>query len=167
MAISPVSDLILDVARAADPQKATAASRALDAGASAASAPTSGGFSAALSQAQSSVDMGRYAYHNPGPIVSPAKTPAQKAATGLESVLLKSFVDEMLPKDAANVYGSGVAGDVWRSMLADKIANEIAKSGALKISERLFSTHQDLLQASTVNKIRPSPPPVVSTHTKI
>jgi Rod binding domain-containing protein len=162
MAISPVSDLILDVARAADPQKATAASRAL-----AADAPLPSDFSSVMTQTQATVDIGRYAYRNPGPVVSPEKTPAQKAAVGLESVLLKSFVDEMLPKDAADVYGSGVAGDVWRSMLADKIANEMAKSGALKISERLFATHQDLLQTSTVNKIKPSLAPIVPTHTKI
>ncbi len=167
MAISPVSDLILDVARAADPQKATAASRALAADAPASSGFSSSNFSSVLNQAQSPVDLSRYAYHNAGLDAAPPKSPEQKAAIGLESVLLKSFVDEMIPKDEADVFGSGVAGDVWRSMLADKIADEMAKSGALKISERLFATHQDLLQSSTVDKIKPSLAPIVPTHTKI
>lgn len=147
MAISPVSDLILDVARAADPQKAAAASRALTASA----APDE--FSATLKRAAPAVDAGSYAYRNPSATVTPAMTPARKAAVGLESVLLKGMIEEMLPKDAAEVYGSGVAGDVWRSMLSEKIADEVAKSGALHIADRLFATHQDLLQSSTVNKI--------------
>jgi hypothetical protein len=160
MAISPVSDLIVDVARAADPQKASAASRALEAGA----APET--FSATLRQAAPAVDSGSYAYRNPAPTITPAMTPERKAAVGLESVLLKGMIEEMLPKDAPDVYGSGTAGDVWRSMMSEKIAEEVAKSGALHIADRLFATHQDLLQPSTVNKIQSSPP-LVDTRMKI
>jgi len=160
MAISPVSDLILDVARAADPQKASAAARTLNAGAA------SENFSATLSQAAPAVDMSNYAYRNPAASITPAMTPARKAQVGLESVLLKGMIEEMLPKDAAEVYGSGVAGDVWRSMLSEKIADEVAKSGALHIADRLFATHQDLLQPSTVNKIQPAPP-LLDTRMKI
>ncbi|PPQ38569.1 hypothetical protein CKO16_09770 [Rhodoblastus acidophilus] len=162
MAISPVSDLILDVARAADPQKASAASRALTSGAS---APAE--FSTALTRAAPQVDSSRYAYREPASTLTPAMSPARKAAIGLESVLLKSMIDEMLPKDAPDVYGSGVAGDVWRSMMSEKIAEQVAKSGALKIADRLFATHQDLLQPSTVNKIRTAAPPLVETKIKI
>ena len=77
------------------------------------------------------------------------ETAAHKAAVGLESVLLKNFVDQMLPKDAVGVFGGGVAGDVWKSMLSEKIANEVAKSGSLHLASRLFATHQDLLQSNT------------------
>jgi hypothetical protein len=63
-------------------------------------------------------------------------------------VLLKNFVDQMLPKDAVAVFGEGVAGDVWKSMLSEKIANEVAKSGALKLADRLFETHPDLLHST-------------------
>jgi hypothetical protein len=54
----------------------------------------------------------------------------------------------MLPKDAVNVFGGGVAGDVWKSMLSEKIANEVAKSGSLKFASRLFETHPDLLHSN-------------------
>ena len=47
----------------------------------------------------------------------------------------------MLPKDAGSVFGEGTAGDVWRSMLSEQIARQIAKSGALGLSRRLFATH--------------------------
>jgi hypothetical protein len=85
-----------------------------------------------------------YSYQNPALFAARGESPERKAATGLESVLLKSFIDQMLPKDAVAVFGSGVAGDVWKSMLAEKIADQIAKSGALKIGGRLLASHPDL-----------------------
>jgi hypothetical protein len=150
MAISPASDIILDVARAADPQKASATTRALAEGAGAGEA------AAAFSQALDGVSApttGIYSYHNPGATTLGATgSAAQKATVGLESVLLKNFIDQMLPKDAVDVFGGGVAGDVWKSMLSEKIADEVAKSGALKLGKRLFATHPDLLH-STGHKI--------------
>jgi hypothetical protein len=48
-------------------------------------------------------------------------------------------------------------------MLAEKIADEVAKSGALKIGPRLFASHPDLLH-SLSSKMAPSslsaPPPI-------
>jgi hypothetical protein len=152
MAISPTSDLILDVARAADPAKAQATTRALAAGnsGSASGDAPSAEFSATLDRMAGAPAATRdYSYHNPtAAIQSSVETKAHKAAIGVESVLLKSFVDQMLPKDAVNVFGGGVAGDVWKSMLSEKIANEVAKSGSLKFASRLFETHPDLLHSN-------------------
>jgi hypothetical protein len=140
MAISPASDIILDVARAADPQKAMATTRALASASSV--APTD--FGSTLASFPGGAAARDYSYQNPSLFASTGESPERKAAVGLESVLLKSFIDQMLPKDAVAVFGSGVAGDVWKSMLAEKIANQIAKSGALKIGERLVASHPDL-----------------------
>jgi hypothetical protein len=142
MAISPSSDIILDVARAADPQKAMAMTRALASASSV--APTDFGSTLASFPGGAARD---YSYQNPTLFVSGpqhGESPERKAAVGLESVFLKSFIDQMLPKDAVAVFGSGVAGDVWKSMLAEKIANQIAKSGVLKIGERLVAAHPEL-----------------------
>ncbi len=145
MAISPASDIILDVARAADPQKAMATTRAL----AGASAEASGAFAATLDGLPAArTALPDFSYRAATPVLQKAETPQHKAEIGLESMLLKSFVDQMLPKDAADVFGSGVAGDVWRSMLSEKIADQIAKSGALKIGERLFATHKNLLHST-------------------
>ncbi len=157
MSISPTSDLILDVARAADPAKAQATARALAAG-SAGGASASAGLdpSADFSKAFDSVAAApvtpswSYSYKNP--VMSShgaVETPAHKAEVGLESVYLKQFVEEMLPKDAVDVFGSGVAGDCWKSMMAEKIADEIAESGSLKIGKRLFATHPQLLRSNS------------------
>jgi peptidoglycan hydrolase FlgJ len=139
MAISPASDIIMDVARAADPQKAFATTRALAEAAGA--APD---FAATLADFRAPVAAGD-SYRTP-PLYAPREnSPERKAVVGLESVLLRGFVDQMLPKDAVDVFGSGVAGDVWKSMLSEQIAGQIAKSGALKIGEKLFATHPNLL----------------------
>jgi peptidoglycan hydrolase FlgJ len=159
MAISPASDIILDVARAADPQKALATTRVLADGSGTAEPST--GFSQAL-QSVSATTSGLYSYRNPVASSLPASgTAAQKATVGLESVLLKTFIDQMLPKDAVEVFGGGVAGDVWKSMLSEKIADEVAKSGALRIGKRLFATHPDRLQSlgnKTTGSFPPAPP---------
>jgi hypothetical protein len=76
--------------------------------------------------------------------LNPNATADQKTAqtqVEFEASILKTFVDAMLPKDETDVYGQGSAGDIWKSMLADQIAKQIARSGAFAISKRLFDTH--------------------------
>jgi hypothetical protein len=51
--------------------------------------------------------------------------------------MLQTFIQSMLPKNAPNVYGKGTAGEVWKSMLSDKMASEIARSGQVGIAKRL------------------------------
>jgi len=144
MAIDPPSDIVLEVARAADPARAAAVARRLNALAVNGSA-SSEDFGAALERANPSraptpvagADMrGKLAALQPG-----GNDKASKAQVQFESVLLNSFVGEMLPKDAPGAYGQGLAGEMWRSLLAEKISGEIASSGALGIGRRLFATH--------------------------
>ncbi len=56
--------------------------------------------------------------------------------------MLNSFVGELLPKDTGEVFGQGTAGDMWRSMLAEQVSTQIAKSGKLGLARRLFATHE-------------------------
>jgi flagellar protein FlgJ len=146
MAIDPPSDVVLEVARAADPARAAAAAprrNALAAGATA----EGGDFSATLARTEAE----RQAVN---PIAGLANARAQfadaagaasdkaaKAQVDFEATLLNGFVNEMLPKDASSAYGEGMAGDMWKSMLADQVSRQIAKSGALGIARRLFAAH--------------------------
>jgi peptidoglycan hydrolase FlgJ len=52
------------------------------------------------------------------------------AKTQFEAMMLNSFVGEILPKDASIVFGQGTAGDMWRSMLAEQVSLQIAKSAS-------------------------------------
>jgi Rod binding domain-containing protein len=54
-----------------------------------------------------------------------------------EAFVLQSFLQEMLPKKAEGVYGSGIAGDVWRSMLAEKLAFEVTERGGIGIADQV------------------------------
>jgi flagellar protein FlgJ len=56
-----------------------------------------------------------------------------------EALLLQNMIEAMLPKDTEALMGSGTAGNIWKSMLAEKIAAEIARTGTLGIAKQLAS----------------------------
>jgi len=60
---------------------------------------------------------------------------AADAAQEFESVLLQSFIQAMLPKHAENVLGRGLAGEIWKSMLSEKLGAELARRGDFGIAE--------------------------------
>jgi flagellar protein FlgJ len=77
-----------------------------------------------------------------------AEAPAEaaKAATPetfrrFEAMVLQTFIQNMLPKDGAAVYGKGMAGDMWKSMLAEKVAGVVAERGGIGIADRMLGGH--------------------------
>ncbi len=66
-----------------------------------------------------------------------AQTGGKDAYVEFEAFVLQSFVEAMLPKDAESVFGSGTAGSYWKSMLAEKLGMELAKSGGIGIAATL------------------------------
>ena len=48
-------------------------------------------------------------------------------------MVLKTFVEAMLPRNASSVYGRGTAGEIWKSYLAEHIARELGQSGQIRI----------------------------------
>ncbi len=56
----------------------------------------------------------------------------------LEAAVLQSFVKSMLPKDMETVYGGGTAGSMWQGLMAEQLANQLAKSGAVGLAEMLL-----------------------------
>jgi Rod binding domain-containing protein len=133
MSLAPSTDIVMEVARAADPARAAGVVERLNAlGRGDAASPRD--FAAALNDAAGA----------PSSVVAaPAPPPsrAKKAETQLESVMLSEFIGEMLPKDTPSAFGQGYAGDMWRSMLAERVADQIAASGRLGIASRLFAGH--------------------------
>jgi peptidoglycan hydrolase FlgJ len=148
MAIKPSSDIVLEVLKAADPVRAQAVAQKLSA--------LGGDVGAADDFARALDDAGAKPAAPIGVLENASNmrdrlaslnvdaARDQKAARtelDFEASMLKTFVDAILPKDESAVYGQGTAGDIWKSMLADQIARQIAKSGAFGISKRLFATH--------------------------
>lgn len=58
-----------------------------------------------------------------------------------EAFVLQTFIEAMLPHDSAVNFGKGVAGDVWRSMLAEQLGSAVAKSGGVGIARFLAAAH--------------------------
>ena len=147
MPIDPPSDVVLEVVNAADPARAAAAAQRLNALAGAAAAQT-GDFAQTLAQTAPSASAATAPIAGAADARSrladaafAASDKAAKAQVDFEAVLLNGFVNEMLPKDASATFGQGLAGDMWKSMLADQVSRQIAKSGTLGIAKRLFEAH--------------------------
>ena len=138
MSINPVSDIVLDVARAADPARSRAAAEKLSSG-DALDAAAGASFSHVLanSAARSSVSMPGQS----GAGVSSARLlhpmdARTKAYKGLEQLVLKNLLENMLPKASAGYFGSGTAGDIYRFLLADQLAAELTHTINLGIFNR-------------------------------
>ncbi|HEY4191905.1 MAG TPA: rod-binding protein [Mesorhizobium sp.] len=127
MAISPPSDIVLDVARAAGPADIEAARAALTKRAGGASAPFSVG-------------------------EAPASTLSRTATQGtdggdatkfkhFEAMVLQTFIQNMMPKDTEGVYGKGLAGDMWKSQMAERIADVMAERGGIGIAKSMLADH--------------------------
>lgn len=72
-----------------------------------------------------------------------AEVQTGKAATPesfrrFEAMVLQTFIQNMLPKDGAAVYGKGMAGEMWKSMLAEKVAGVVAERGGIGIADRML-----------------------------
>lgn len=137
MAISPPSDLVMDVVRAADPaevQEAQARLKANRAAFKATSLAENGnGFAATVNILNSSE--GSSGLGNVDNRVE--KKAAPETYRKFEAMILQNFVKSMLPTDSENVYGKGTAGDIWKSMMAEQIGDVLSKSGGIGIADQL------------------------------
>src|SRR5690606_11383820 len=58
-----------------------------------------------------------------------------------EAMVLQTFIQNMLPKNAETVYGKGVAGGMWKSILAEQLAGVMAGRGGSGRAEKLIGDH--------------------------
>lgn len=147
MTVPPVSDLIVDVMAAADPVSQRIAASKLER-----LSPTDQNFAAAVDQTADAAAIrrrrppaealsvaGREAVDDGSGHATLVKGPSDDRAVyrKFESFVLQMFVESMLPKDSGEVFGKGMAGNVWRSMLAEQIGNEMAKGDGIGIAKQL------------------------------
>ena len=134
MAISPPSDIVLDVARAVEPDALEAARARL--ANRAGMAPGALG-ATAVSQPFSLGDMRNSAMARP--TTQADATPATYRK--FEGMVLATFVQSMLPKEAGTVYGEGMSGDMWKSLLSQQLGTVIADRGGIGIADSLLKDH--------------------------
>lgn len=143
--MDPKTDILLGVSNAADPARIREAVGKLkelsgDKGEFATMLASSKGWSTTSTGPEDAL-AAPSASMTPGSKVTVASnsTGLSDVFNKLEAFIMQTFIQSMLPKDAPAVYGKGTAGDVWKGMLAEKMGNEVAKSGQLGIAKKLSS----------------------------
>lgn len=128
MSIQPPSDILLDVALAADPTTRAAATRRLS--------TSAGSDSTSFATTLDAIRVPAHATAGATSVPHAAKSAADtlpKAMTALEAFFLRTAFETMLPK-ASHVGGfAGAGAEVWKSMMAETLANTVAASGGLKL----------------------------------
>lgn len=136
MAISPPSDLVLDVVRAADPAQVAAAQEQLKtnrANFMASSLAEKGaGFGATVDILNRTTNAAR----TEAMAEEAGKPP--KIYRDFEAVYLTNFVQSMLPDESEEVYGKGNSGEMWKSMMAEQLGSSIAESGGVGIAQQMY-----------------------------
>lgn len=126
MAISTHGDLVLDVVRAADPAAAEAARAKL------------------ANTAAAKSDQSEFSVSETRPANAPvARSAKEDAFTKFEAMVLQTFIQQMMPQDTKSVYGEGMAGEMWQSMLAEQIAKQVAERGGIGIADRIIRPHYE------------------------
>ncbi|HWU61424.1 MAG TPA: rod-binding protein [Ensifer sp.] len=145
MAISPPSDIVMDVVNAADPTRVQEAQEKLRTQtatlAAARLSRMDQGFStdvASLDKATGMrLDRTNAVHHSDAKGTSATKeTP--ETYRKFEAMVLQNFLKYMMPDDNEDVYGKGTAGEMWKSMSAEQIANSIAKRGGIGIADHMM-----------------------------
>lgn len=155
MGINLPSDIVQEVALAADPTRYQAAANRLQE----LSRTDSPDFGDLLNKA---------ATHSAGPLNMDAYTARNmirnsaafsaggkplEAYQKFEAFILQSFIESMLPKESENTFGKGTAGSVWKSMMAEQIGAQIAKAGGIGIAKKISAAHpaSDHQQSSSLS----------------
>lgn len=137
MPISPPSDIVLDVAKAADPARYQIAAERL-ARLSSTSAPIEP-FTEVLDgvPATGAGTTSKATPPTPSPAAGGDTAAAGKAYRSFEAMTLATFIESAFPENATEVFGSGTAGSVWKSILAEQIANQMSKAGGIGIADQI------------------------------
>lgn len=148
MSISPPTDIVMDVVKAAEP------SRYQDAVAKLTAPGDPGAFTDSMQAAGLALHMpldargtlttlqNQTALSGAGPTSDPYRK--------FEGLVLQQFVEAMMPEKSETVYGKGNAGHIWKSMLAEQIGQQIAKAGGVGIAKMMSKAHPAADPASKV-----------------
>ncbi|MCX8996133.1 rod-binding protein [Rhizobiaceae bacterium BDR2-2] len=150
MAISPPSDLVLDVVKAAEPSEIQAAREKLRSRAAGAEATLLAGTGAGFASTVGTVD-GAASKAGLGNAHPASASAVPEVYRKFEASVLSTFIQNMLPSESEEVYGKGSAGEFWKSMMAEQMANAVAERGGIGIAEQLFSRQVEQMRDGTPN----------------
>ena len=136
MAISPPGDIVLDVLNNADPAALEVAQSKLKAGQATAEAQRLAGTDESFASVMRS-DPASETFKIKHRLDGVEKKPVPETYRKFEAMVLQNFIKTMLP-DSEEVYGKGASGEIWKGMMAEQVANEIAREGGIGIAEKLM-----------------------------
>lgn len=136
MAISPPSDIVMDVVNAADPTRLQEAQERLKTQSATLAAARLTREDKGFATDVASLDRASGVSTEPKVSSKDSRTP--ETYRKFEAMVLQNFLQYMMPSDSEDVYGKGMAGDIWKSMSAEQIANAIAKRGGIGIADHLL-----------------------------
>jgi flagellar protein FlgJ len=135
MSIFPATDIISDVARAADPQKANAAFARLASMAADRKDSVAGQeFSVAVAPRSAVVGPRATSLLSASP---PPQVENLSVTQKFEAFLLQNWLETLLPKEESGSFGSGPGANVWRSMMAEQLGQKLASAGCLGLNRLL------------------------------
>jgi flagellar protein FlgJ len=136
MSIFPTTDIVADVARAANPGKARLAFARLERATRAHDARDA--HIAGVADVRN-----RTFSTGVAPSPSAARADAQTPSAGqkFEAFLLQSWLEILLPKEESGAFGSGGAGGVWRSLMAEQLGEQLARAGGIGVQKILSQSY--------------------------
>ncbi len=142
MSFFPATDLVMDVARAAEPHKVAAATKRLtDIGAQAAPTDFTKFLGPQLTARAGAPQSGSLAPPaSPFAKMESALSPAAQAAQKFEAFVLQGWLDAILPKQESGAFGVGAGANIWRGMMAEQLSLQLAKAGALGLHKTMASS---------------------------
>jgi peptidoglycan hydrolase FlgJ len=172
MTIAPGSDIVLDALMAADPAKSRAAAETLsqmrpsrpgdfDTAVAGVDGTQQASPTAAVRVSQEAAAAQALLAQRPPPRIDATASGGAAippAYRKFEAFVLQTFIESMLPRGSAVNFGKGVAGDVWRSMLAEQLGTAVAKSGGVGIAKFLAAAHPGEMPSDRKVPARIPPP---------
>ncbi|EYS91030.1 hypothetical protein X471_01165 [Bartonella bacilliformis str. Heidi Mejia] len=147
MAIQPPSDIVLDVARAADPLEYRASIEKLRIAQNAVRTPDSA--SVSVNEKADFSNLVRSDLVPPKEVVHQVHIKSRaindknsEVFKDFEAFMLQALIENMFTTDLPSVFGKGQAGKIWKFMMVEQLAKEFAMSGGIGIAQMLASEQE-------------------------
>jgi flagellar protein FlgJ len=128
MSIFPATDIITDVARAADPEKLRIATKRLEDIGGQKAFGVGHAFALLPPAALHATSTRSVATNDIGAPRLGGRLETLSATQKFEAFLLQGWLENILPKSGGGAYGTEAGADIWRSMMAEQISYQLARA---------------------------------------
>ncbi|ALE02983.1 rod-binding protein [Bartonella ancashensis] len=168
MAIQPLSDIVFDVARAADPLEYRASVEKLYSAQNVVRTQGVEQVGERFSELVSSDLLALKGEGHQAPMQSEtAKDRESEVFRDFESFMLQSLIENMFTTDSQSFFGKGQTGKIWKSMMVEQLAKEFANSGGIGVAQMLASEKARREESAAHEKEERQPKTAFEDHNTI